>query len=86
MDQALPFPGFVFGIFESLACGTTTYVVVIWWIKVAALKKAMLETAFDGEDEELVRLLSKAADFMKNEVLDSIFYILLRLAVALWDR
>ena len=36
--------------------------------EVAALTKAMLEAAFDGEDDELVKLLAKASDIMKNPV------------------
>ena len=34
----------------------------------AALTKAMLEAAFDGEDEELMKLLGKAKDIMKHPV------------------
>lgn len=37
-------------------------------LQVAALTKLMLEAAFDGENEELVKLLFKAKDLMKDEV------------------
>lgn len=37
-------------------------------LKEAALTKALLEAAFDGEDEDLLKLLNKGKDMMKNAV------------------
>ena len=59
-------------------CGSAVLAHDVMVLQVASLTKSLLEAAFDGENEELVKLLLKAKDFMKDEVSDTVFLILYR--------